>query len=154
MPKGMDATVSWGGPEFTFKNNTNYPIRIEAKEEEGYVKVKLIGTDEKDYYIKMTNEVVGSQSPETVYKEYSPNNPEGYKNGQVISTAYKGYTVKTYKEKYDKETNELIERVFDQTSKYKKRDQVIVKIVYPEPDPAPAPAPEAAPDAVPEGGGE
>ena len=131
MPKGMDATVSWGGPEFTFKNNTNYPIRIEAWEEEGYVKVKLIGTDEKDYYIKMTNEVVGSKSPETVYKEYAPNNPEGYKNGQVISTAYKGYTVKTYKEKYDKETDELIERVFDQTSVYKKRDQVIVKIVKP-----------------------
>ena len=153
MPKGMDATVSWGGPEFTFKNNTNYPIRIEAKEEGGYVKVKLIGTDEKDYYVKMTNEVVGSQSPDTVYKEYAPNNPEGYKNGQVISTAYKGYTVKTYKERYDKETDELIERVFDQTSKYKKRDQVIVKIVYPEPEPAPQP--EATPDPAPdEGSGE
>ena len=140
MPKGMDATVSWGGPEFTFKNNTNYPIRIEAWEEDGYVKVKLIGTDEKDYYIKMTNKVVGSQSPQTVYKEYEPNNPEGYKNGQVISTAYKGYTVETYKEKYDKETDELIETVFDQTSRYKKRDQVIVKIVQP----APAPEPESS----------
>jgi len=154
MPKGMDATVSWGGPEFIFKNNTNYPIRIDAWEEDGYVKVKLIGTDEKDYYVKMTNEVVGSQSPQTVYQEYEPNNPEGYKNGQVISTAYKGYTVKTYKERYDKETNELIERVFDQTSKYKKRDQVIVKIVYPEPDPEPEPEPEAAPDPAPESGGE
>jgi len=25
---GLDATVSWGGPDFKFKNNRNYPIRI------------------------------------------------------------------------------------------------------------------------------
>ena len=152
MPKGMDATVSWGGPEFTFKNNTNYPIRIEAKEEDGYVKVKLIGTDEKDYYIKMTNEVIGSQSPDTVYKEFEPGNSQGYKDGQVITTAYKGYTVNTYKEKYDKETDELISRDFDRTSKYKKRDQVIVKIVKPEPKPEPEPTPEdsSTPEATPD----
>ncbi len=28
VPKGMDATVSWGGPEFIFENSTDYPIRI------------------------------------------------------------------------------------------------------------------------------
>jgi len=151
MPKGMDATVSWGGPEFTFKNSTNYPIRIEAKEEDGYVKIKLIGTDEKDYYIKMTNEVIGSQSPDTIYKEFEPGNSQGYKDGQVITTAYKGYTVNTYKEKYDKETDELISRDFDRTSRYKKRDQVIVKIVKPVEKPKPAPKPEdtTTPEATP-----
>ena len=129
MPIGMDATVSWGGPHFRFKNNTNYPIRIEAKEEAGYVKVKLIGTDEKDYYIKMEYEIVGSQSPETVYKQYPVNNPHDYRGGEVISTPYKGYTANTYKVKYNKETDELISRDFDRTSQYKKRDEVIVEIV-------------------------
>ena len=28
MPLGMDATVSWGGPEFKFRNDTLYPIRL------------------------------------------------------------------------------------------------------------------------------
>lgn len=151
MPMGMDATVSWGGPHFAFKNSTNYPIRIEAKEEDGYVKVKLIGTDEKDYYVKMEYEVIGSQSPDTVYKEFEPDNAKGYRDGQVISTPYKGYTVKTYKLKFDKKTDELISRDFDRTSQYKKRDEVVVKIVYPEPEPAPepAPGPESAPDPEP-----
>ena len=132
MPMGMDATVSWGGPDFSFKNSTNFPIRIEAKVEGGYVKIQLIGTDEKDYYIVMTNEILGSQSPDTIYKEYSPGNAEGYRDGQVLTTPYTGYTVKTYKNKYDKETNQLIEREEDRISVYRKRDKVVVKIVLPE----------------------
>lgn len=129
MPIGMDATVSWGGPHFKFQNNTNYPIRIEAKEEEGYVRIKLIGTDEKDYYIKMEYEIVGSQSPGVSYREFSSDNPQGYTDGQVIATPYTGYTAKTYKVKYSKETDEMISRDFDRTSQYKKRDEIIAVIV-------------------------
>ena len=36
---GMDATVTWGGADFRFKNNTDYPIRIEAWRADGYVNV-------------------------------------------------------------------------------------------------------------------
>ena len=129
---GMDATVSWGGPHFSFKNSTNYPIRIEIKVEDGFVKAQLIGTDEKDYYIEMEYQVIGSQSPETIYKELPPDNADGYEDGDVITTAYKGYTVRTYKLKYDKETKELIAKEEDQVSRYKKRDKVVVKIVEPE----------------------
>ena len=129
MPMGMDATVSWGGPEFTFKNNTNYPLRIETWVADGYVHCKLIGTDEKDYYIVMEYEVTGSSSPDTVYEEYPEDNKEGYKDGEVIQTAYRGYWVNTYKCKYDKETDELISRDFDRQSVYKKRDKIIAKIV-------------------------
>ena len=144
MPMGMDATVSWGGPEFTFRNNTNYPIRIETWVEGGYVHCKLVGTDEKDYYIVMEYEVIGSQSPDTVYEEYPEKNKEGYRDGEVIQTSYRGYTVKTYKCKYDKTTDELIAREFDQTSKYKKRDKIIAKIVK-ETEP-PTEAPEEMPE--------
>ena len=141
MPMGMDATVNWGGPEFTFKNNTEYPIRIETWVADGYVHCKLIGTDTKDYYIEMEYEVTGVAGAETVYEEYPENNPEGYRDGQVLQTAYKGYWVNTYKNKYDKETGELISRDFDKQSIYKKRDKIIVKIVkVPEPTAAPADA--------------
>lgn len=140
MPMGMDATVSWGGPEFTFRNNTNYPIRIETWVADGYVHCKLLGTDEKDYYIVMEYEVIGSVGADTVYEEFTKdNNPEGYRDGEVIQTAYRGYTVKTYKCKYDKETDELIERVFDQTSVYKKRDKIIAKLVVETEPPTEAP---------------
>ena len=146
MPMGTDATVSWGGPHFSFKNSTNYPIRIEAKVEDGYVKVQLIGTDEKDYYIEMESVVLGVNYPDTVYEKYSPDNAEGYKDGDVITTPYTGYTVRTFKNKYDKETKELIIREEDQVSIYKKRDKVVVKIVRPTEPPTEPPAPPAAPD--------
>ena len=139
---GMDATVSWGGPEFTFKNSTNYPIRIETWVADGYVHCKLVGTDEKPYYIEMEYEVLGSEAPETVYEEYAPDNSEGYRDGEVIQSSYKGYTVRTYKLKYDKETKELISRDVDRVSKYKKRDKVIAKIIYPTEPPTEPPAPK------------
>lgn len=138
MPMGMDATVSWGGPHFAFKNNTNYPIRIDAKVEDGFVKIQLIGTDEKDYYIEMEYQVIGSQSPDTIYEEYPPDNGQGYTDGQVLTTPYQGYTVRTYKLKYDKETKELISKEEDQVSRYKKRDKVVVKIVKPKKPAKPA----------------
>ncbi len=144
MPAGMDATVNWGGPEFTFRNNTNYPIRIEMWVADGYVHCKLIGTDEKDYYIEMEYEIIGYHTAGSVVEVYPPDNPEGYKDGEVIQTAYNGCTVQTYKLKYDKETKELIEKVEDQLSRYKKRDKITVSIQEPTEPPteAPAPAPE------------
>lgn len=150
MPMGTDATVSWGGPHFAFKNSTNYPIRIEAKVEDGFVQVQLVGTDEKDYYIEMEYEIIGRESPDVVYEDLPEDNPDGYEDGDTIVSAYTGYTVKTYKVKYDKETGELIAREFDRTSKYKKRDQVVARIEKPtEP---PTEAPDDSTDAtVPEG---
>lgn len=171
MPMGMDASVSWGGPEFRFQNNTHYPIRIEAEVSGGQVRVKLIGTDEKYYYIKMEYEVTSTVYPETKTVEIPENdNPKGYTDGQVITTPYTGYTVNTYKCKYDKETNKLISRDFDKTSKYKYRNKEIASIIpvnkpteptptTPEPTtPAPTtpPATEAPaatePPAAPDGG--
>lgn len=148
MPMGMDATVSWGGPEFTFRNNTNYPIRIETWVADGYVHARLVGTDEKDYYIVMEYEVIGSVAADTTYEDFTKdNNPEGYRDGEVIQTAYRGYTVKTYKCKYDKETDELISREYDRTSVYKKRDKIIARLVEStdptEPEATEPPATEA-----------
>ena len=144
MPMGMDATVSWGGPEFKFKNSTDYPIRIEAEVSGGYVKVKLIGTDTKGYYVKMEYEVTNTVYPITETVEIpADNNPNGYTDGQVIATAYTGYTVKTYKCKYDKETDELITRDFDRTSTYKYRNKQIASIVTATEPPVQATEPPA-----------
>lgn len=50
VPRGQDATVYWGQQDFKFKNNTNYPIRIDASVSGGYVHIALVGTQEdKDY---------------------------------------------------------------------------------------------------------
>lgn len=141
IPKGMDATVSWGGPEFKFRNNTDYPIRIDAKVEGGYVKIQIMGVDTRDYYIVMDADVVGYTPYEEVFVDYPANNAEGYKNGDVIETPYNGYIVNTYRCRYSKETNEEISRTFEAKSVYKKRDKVIARVAAPTPEPTPTPDP-------------
>ena len=141
MPLGMDATVSWGGPDFTFKNNTNYPIRIETWVADGYVHCKLLGTDEKDYYVEMEYDLLYYSNYDEIVEVYSSNNSQGYYDGEIIQTPYRGAAVQTYKLKYDKVTKELISKEEDQKSVYKKRDRIVVSIRDPEPEPEPAPAP-------------
>ena len=57
VPMGMDATVYWGSLDFQFKNNTGYPIRIDASVSDGKVHIAIYGTETKDYTVKMTYEV-------------------------------------------------------------------------------------------------
>jgi len=128
MPLGMDATVDWSGPDLKIRNNTEYPIRIEAYSSGGTVTVRLIGTDTKDYYVKMTYEVLSVTNYQTKEVEMEADNKKGYKDGEVIVTPYTGYKVRTYKLKYDKATNELISSKAEATSTYSKRDKEVCKI--------------------------
>lgn len=43
VPVGMDATVSWGGPEFIFENSTDYPIRILVQAGGGVLTARIVG---------------------------------------------------------------------------------------------------------------
>ena len=148
LPLGIDATISWGAYDYCFRNNTNYPIRIEAWMADGYVHVQLIGTDEKDYYVEMENVVDRIIPYSTVYQEMYADNAEGYEDGEQITSPYVGYEVYTYRCKYDKETDELISREYEAWSEYWARDEVIVKIVErPTEAPTEAPTEESNPDA-------
>ena len=153
MPYGMDATVSWGTLDYKFKNNTDYPIRIEAWVSDGQVHVKLMGTDTKDYYVKMTYETVdGPHEGKVVYEDYKPDNKEGYVDGEVIQTAYTGRTVKSYRVKYSKATDEQISSTYEATSRYKSRDKIIARVETPAPTEPPAteaPATEAPDEETP-----
>lgn len=132
MPYGMDATVSWGGPEFRFKNSTEYPLRIEAVASGGAVTVRLIGTDTKDYYIRMTYEVLKTDPFETVYQEMPADNEDGYVDGEVIVSGYTGYVIRTYRCKYSKSTDQYISSKLEAESTYNRRDKIICKIVEEE----------------------
>ncbi|CDQ18957.1 VanW family protein, partial [Halobacillus karajensis] len=45
VPPGRDATVSWYGPDFTFKNEYNQPVLIQAKSANGKVMVRIHSSD-------------------------------------------------------------------------------------------------------------
>ena len=129
MPLGMDATVSWGGPELKIRNNTQFPIRIDAAAEGGTVTVSIMGTDTKDYYVEMEYEVLGYYPFSTVQKKMTKKEAGGRADGSQLQSGYTGQKVVTYKCKYDKVTKELISREEEAVSNYKKRDRIIVKIV-------------------------
>ena len=128
MPLGMDATVSWGTLDFRFRNSSNYPIRIEATADKGDITVTLYGTDDKDHYVKMEYETLSTTEYGTTYKTLPADNKEGYKDGDTMVEPSTGYSVKTYRCRYDKKTDELISKDFEASSVYCKRDAVICKI--------------------------
>jgi len=44
LPRGRDATVSWGTLDFKFENNTEYPLRVDVEVDERTLTVKVFGT--------------------------------------------------------------------------------------------------------------
>lgn len=131
VPLGMDATVNWGTIDLKFRNTTNYPLRIEAYADGGSVTVKFIGTDDKDYYVVPKYSLIRSIPYTTVTQVMTSDNEKGYKDGEVITSPYTGYEVNTYRYRYDKATDELIEDEFERYSAYAKRDKEVCKIEDP-----------------------
>ena len=110
---GMDATVSWGNPDFKFRNSSDYPIQIQAEATDEKVIVKVLGTDSKDYYIKMDYEM-SNIAPNEVHEQYDADS--GYYDGQVLNEGSVGHYVKSYRCKYSKKTNTLISRELESAS--------------------------------------
>ena len=122
IPKGMDATVSWGGPDYKFKNDTDYPLRIVATYSGGYLTMKLIGTNLTGNYVRMTNKVL-STTPFTVIKQNDASLSAGTR--RVTVTPYTGYKVVTYRNVYSS-SGTLVSSHQEAVSDYKVRNEVIL----------------------------
>ena len=120
---GMDATVSWNGPDYKFTNNTDYPVRIVTTYEGGYLTVQLLGTKTTDTTVKMTNKVLETTPWETEYQE-DPAIAPGKEEVKV--TPYTGYKVVTFQNYYDA-AGKLISSHQEATSNYKVRNKLILK---------------------------
>lgn len=119
---GMDATVSWGGPEFRFKNNTGYPIRIDVTYADSKITVTIVGTKTDDTYVKMTYEQLSTTGYETEYRE-TDELPWGTQKQD--QNGYTGREVITYRNVYDGNDN-LISRTVEAKSVYQSRNQLIL----------------------------
>lgn len=100
LPKGMDATVSWGRPDFRFKNNRDYPIRIEAvcDRETKTLTMRIYGTN-------VTGERIEVKS--IFWYLYDEEYPE----------VMVGFGAATYKYHYDKNDN-LLDKEYVDNSLY------------------------------------
>ena len=78
LPWGLDATVSWGGPDLQFRNSSNYPVMLKAEVSDGHMKMWIMGTEERDYYSKLDFEITGYINPDEVIEEHGPES--GYRD--------------------------------------------------------------------------
>lgn len=119
---GLDATVSGGGPDFIFRNNTLYPIKVKTNySSDNHLTVTIIGTKTDDITVKMRTEVLST----TPYSEQIIEDPTLAPGTRVVDTTpYTGYTVNTYRQLYDG-NGKLISEKLEAYSKYNKRDRII-----------------------------
>lgn len=119
---GMDATVYYGSLDFKFRNDTDYPLRINANVSNGMVNVTITGTNVSGNYVKMTNEIL-STNPYTYETQEDSSKPAGY--SEVKQTGYTGYSVKAYRNVYDASGN-LLNTTLENSSSYKRRNHVTI----------------------------
>ncbi len=143
IPAGMDATVSWGGPDYKFTNNTGYPIRIQTIYHNSNLTIKIWGTNPDGSSVKMTNQWISTTPFKEVIEE-DPNMAPGTQEVKV--TPYTGHRYKTFRNRYDKD-GKLISSTYEATSDYKARDKVIVRGPAVQPV-APKPNPNANPNPI------
>ena len=153
VPFGMDATVYWGSLDYKFRNNSPYPIKMEASVYDGQVHIILYGTEWKDYTVELDYKILEKKDWEVVEKEVPDDGT--YYDGETITTPYTGYKVVTYKTLKNKTTG--AEETFQiAVSEYYKRDKVIARIEEEETEPSEPTEPQPTEPQEPpsEGGGD
>ena len=154
-PLGEDATVSWGGKDFRFVNNTDYPIKVVAERTGSKMRVTLMGTKVDDKSVELKTEILSTKEWTTIEKTDNSLAPGTSKVDQTGTT---GYNTITYK--YVTVNGETTKSVANK-SYYSKRDKVVLVGPAKVETPAAAPetpaapggndAPAAAPSGDPEG---
>lgn len=95
VPAGRDATVSYGGKDFKFKNSRSYPVKIEANAKNGVVSISIKGIkEEKEYEIVLTSSVLSTTPCKTVYEN---NNTLAEGKQKVVQTGHTGQKSIAYK---------------------------------------------------------
>ena len=104
---GLDATVSWGQPDFKFRNNRDYPIKIAAftNPDDESLHIAIWGTDVDGYTVKLRH-----SSGEVYDEEYT----------DVLI----GYSISTYGDVYDADGN-YVETIRENAGTYYFHDEDI-----------------------------
>lgn len=96
---GLDATVSWGGPDFKFTNNRDYPIRISCDTSGKILKIYIYGLKrDTDYKVVLESKYVSTVYAKTTYKT-DPSLASG--ETKVIQSGSNGCRTVAYKYLYD-----------------------------------------------------
>lgn len=90
LPLGMDATVSYPLPDLQFKNNRDYPIKIEMNVSGGYVNATIYGTaQDDDPYVEVKLNNITDMKVETYREYYTEKGGEFIKEEYMHTSTYK-----------------------------------------------------------------
>jgi len=108
VPKGTDATVTWGGKNFIFTNNTEYPVALHAYYKNQTVTIELYGRPVADgMTIKIEGLVVSDVEPGPPEYVADPLLPAGKVAEKNVRDPHNQITAECYKVYYDKDGNEV-----------------------------------------------
>lgn len=95
VPIGTDATVSWGAPDFKFKNSRSYPIKIVTSNYNKRLTVTIYGLKEQNEY---DVEIVSYRTGTVPYKTtYTTDNSLASGQTKVIQSGSNGATSVAYR---------------------------------------------------------
>ncbi len=118
-PKGRDCTISWGGPDFKFKNDTGHWLLIRASYTSSSLTMSLYGTD-PGYGVEYTTSDFTRVVPHRVIKKKDPLIPRGMKS--VEEEGVDGGVVTVVRTVY---RNGQVVRKDEFVSHYKPKDEVV-----------------------------
>ncbi len=137
---GLDAAVSGSKQDLTFTNSTLYPIRIRAELLGSKLRIQLLGTDQREYSVRLDIASVLQGASEIAYEKYPEDTEKGYADGDVIRDGKPGRKVTVTLMKFSKETGREISRSQVSVSTYAPLDTIIAQV---EPAQIPEPPVEA-----------
>ncbi len=109
-PLGRDATVSWGGPDFKFKNDLKHGLLIKTSYTDSTLTFTFYGTSEHRRVVATTSAQTKWTGPSMNYA-IDPNAPRG--SAKVVAgTGEKGFDVSVTRKVYDASGTELRHDVF------------------------------------------
>lgn len=123
VKEGRDATVVYGVKDFKFKNNRNFPIKIETTVNSGVVTCSIYGIKEdSEYDISFDIETVSSIEAPVKY-EYDSSLSLGEQ--KIKQNGSNAMTVNVYK--VTKLNGSIISKTFVYQDIYKSLDKIVVK---------------------------
>lgn len=120
---GMDATVSWDGPDFRFKNNSTYPVKIVAEYDDGALTCKIRGARLDDHKVQFVAEILKT-IPYTT--KYTKDKTLAKGKTKLVESGHNGYVVQTYRIIVDSSGKQISKEKEDKCV-YTKKDAVALK---------------------------
>jgi len=109
-PLGRDATVSWGGPDFVFRNDMKNGLLIKTSYTDSTLTFTFYGTSEGRRVVSRTGPEANWRSPAPSYA-YDPYAPEGSIR-TVSGSNQPGFDVTVYRTVYDRNSKLLRKDAF------------------------------------------